>query len=174
MLDLEDTVFTGARKLVATHDAAEIASAAVTYTEYVRDRETPVCSPPVLEQKIKHATIPDFGGTVDCILFDGDRLHIVDLKTGRWPAHAEQLACYALLARQEYPRRFVAATIVQPRANDGQTLRNFLWDSYDLDKFEDRVRRAAESDDLVAGPHCRFCTLRPTCKAFYPDALVSF
>ena len=158
LLALEDTVFAGASQLVSSRDASEIADATAVYVEEVAGRP----GEKLLEQKLFHPTIPDFFGTIDCLIVSPEHLEIFDLKCGKWPAHHEQLMCYGVLANQEHPRPIIHATIIQPRSI-GQKRAVHFWTSDELARFEDRVREAAESDDVVPNDGCRFCTLRPTC-----------
>lgn len=157
---LEDDVFDKIEPLVGSNYAGQIAQATSFYADWVHKLN----GEKHLERKIAHRKIPDFGGTIDCLIVKDDCLEIHDLKTGIWPAHMEQLQCYSLLARQEFPRPVVHCTIVQPRAKSGDTLQQQSWTKADLDKFEKRVARAAVSDRLKAGDHCAFCGFRPTCE----------
>jgi len=117
------------------------------------------------ELKIAHPDIADFGGTVDFVALHDGGMTIVDLKTGTWKVPAKrnpQLQCYALLARDHFGHSDdVDAAIVQSRVYAKPQLATFRVD--DLDKFQDRVAVASESDDLHVGKWCRFCPLKPAC-----------
>jgi predicted RecB family nuclease len=122
----------------------------------------------LLEQKLTHPRIPEFGGTVDCIIQNGDSITLVDLKTGRWPVKVDgnpQLQCYALLVRDAIKHSGpIVTAIIQPRVYNAPQVTVFYPD--ELDIFEERVKIAGESDERVAGEHCRFCPLKESCDTY--------
>lgn len=150
-------IFGGRKKA----DAIRVARAASAYADLVVSQGG-VAS---FEHKIKHATIEDFGGTVDCAIQSDGPLTIIDLKTGKWGVQAAnnpQLQCYAILARQIFETDDVVACIVQPHTPDVDKVA--VYSKQQLDDFEGRVAEAAVSDKRVASEDgCRFCPVKENC-----------
>ena len=117
-------------------------------------------------------------GTCDFYAFFADRneLHVVDFKygSGAW-VNAKgnlQLQYYAvatmLLIRA--PVETAVLTIIQPRFQNGDPIRSAVVSFEELTEFSmnlmDRARAALASDaPRVAGRHCQFCAVKPTCLA---------
>lgn len=154
---LEQTAFVECERHLAgtkyASNAAAIAAAGPAYVSTVTSLDGKL----ITETKLKHPQIADFGGTLDtCVV--GDRLTIVDLKTGKFPVYPTdpQLLCYALLAREEHDwADAVHVVIVQPRAFKEPQKAKIS--RRQMDVFERRVQKAAVSDEVVPGQHCRFC-----------------
>lgn len=166
-MTLEGQVYEATIPLVTKDQAISIARAASEYADVlVEAKARSGVEECLIETKAYHPEILDFWGTIDCMICD-DGLELYDLKTGVWPAHPEQLACYALLAIRTFPAdtdSVVKATIVQPRAKNGDTRPYFEWTYDDLSRFEERIRLASESDERHPGDWCAFCGFRPACQ----------
>lgn len=162
LLELEDTVYEQTRNLVGGTRGASVANAATRYVQYVGS----LSGTKVYETKIEHASIPDFGGSIDCAILDGSCLEVADLKTGKWkvsPENNTQLMSYLVLARQIFPEatEFVG-TIIQPLTNKNPKTATFTGPQLDL--FEKLVKIKGTSTEKQTGFHCRFCPLRPKCQ----------
>lgn len=125
-----------------------------------------------------------FFGTNDAAIWNGDELHVFDLKDGFSPVKAEenpQLMYYALglLSDIGFAPKQVFVHIVMPRHNSHDT-----WE-VPKDRLADFVRELIEGADRVdnepntyePGDHCKFCA-KTECPAFQADikdkALVAF
>lgn len=117
-------------------------------------------------------------GTIDCLVYDGDTMVIMDLKTGYGPVQAKentQLLCYAALAREHLkinPSQIILA-IWQPRANDDDlALREWELSGFDLDRYAAEIKHAAQyamspEGKLAYYPgevQCRWCSAAGFCK----------
>lgn len=123
------------------------------------------------------AYVPDGFGTADCIMLQGNTLHVIDFKYGKGvPVSAEenpQMKLYALGAYETYkilyPIENIHLVIVQPRLPDGTT--EWTCDIDHLLKFGEYVKMRAELAIKGEGPfcpgekQCRFCRARATCRA---------
>ena len=73
----------------------------------------------LIEQKIQHPKLHNFGGTLDFVALTPQSAYVVDLKTGRHPVSAQnnsQLLSYLTLARAEWPSlELFMGVIVQVR-----------------------------------------------------------
>jgi hypothetical protein len=118
-----------------------------------------------LERRIIHPEIPEFGGTIDCLVVHEDRLTIIDYKYGvgnvvevEWNL---QLLCYAVLACS-WPMKVcpVELVVVQPRRShpDGP-VRRWTAEPEDIRAVYERVKEVAnrQNNELNAGDHCQFC-----------------
>lgn len=122
---------------------------------------------------------PDDCGTIDSLVCGGDRtLYVTDLKFGKGvkvdAKENKQLLIYAisaldmLMAEDTAPRiERVVMTIVQPRLHHTS-----VWELAvaDLDTERDLIdtgaRKAlAGEGKLKTGDHCRFCPVKPRCRA---------
>lgn len=151
------------------------------YTDYVeqtfkRLQELDSDSELHIEQRLDFSDyVQDGFGTGDAVLVGGNRLYIVDLKYGRHiPVVAydnPQLKLYALGALAEYGWLYdishIELTIVQPR-NQGVT--TSVLSRSDLERWGRNVSEIAKlayagKGEIVAGDHCRFCSVAPRCRA---------
>lgn len=121
--------------------------------------------------------IPEGFGTVDNCIVSDEWLTIIDLKYGKGvPVNAyenKQLMVYALGAYEEYKLLYelqnVRMVIYQPRIDNSSV---YEISTSDLVKWGREVLypgalKAFEGiGDFIPGEHCRFCRVRPTCKAF--------
>lgn len=136
-----------------------------------------------IEQKLDLTDyIPDSFGTGDCCIIGGNTLEIIDLKYGKGvPVYAEwnkQLMLYALGAITafsiEYNIENVCMTIVQPRLNNissfGMSIDELLdWAETEL---KPKAQLAFEGKgELVAGDHCKFCSVKNQCRALYEEQM---
>lgn len=114
-------------------------------------------------------------GTADCIMIQGDTIHICDFKYGKGVrVEAEentQLMLYALGAHSEYgfiyPIKKTVPHIIQPRLNNCSS---WVTSIEDLLKFGKYVKKQSDlalsgEGEFVPGEHCRFCKAKATCKA---------
>lgn len=135
-----------------------IDEAVQTYLEFVQDQIDLLNDPEIYAELYCPPTdIPDFGGTIDCLLIDDELGHVIDLKTGyRFVAAKdnEQLLCYALLARQKFPQLTdFRISIVQPRIGFSST---HAVTSFELDEFEKLVKNV-DKHAYNPGTCCEFC-----------------
>lgn len=128
--------------------------------------------------------VPGGFGTADCLILDGDTLHVVDYKHGKGVVvdadHNPQMMLYALGAMYElalvYRFKTVHMTIVQPRVNN---ISEFTMTADELtDWGESEVKPKANAaitgnGVFETGDWCRFCRAKQQCKARYEanDAL---
>lgn len=120
--------------------------------------------------------IPDGFGTADCILLQGDLIHVIDLKYGKGvPVSAErnpQMMLYALGAYEAYkilyPIKRIKMTIAQPRLDNFSEWECSLSELLEFGKYvKDRVVLAYDGEgNYVPGEkQCRFCRARAQCRA---------
>lgn len=118
---------------------------------------------------------PQCFGTADCVIVGEGAFHVVDLKYGRGVEvrceENTQMMMYALGAIECFGSLFkvddVALTIFQPRLGNIST---WTTTRKDLLTWADDVLRPAAKlalsggGKLNAGPHCRFCPERASCR----------
>lgn len=122
--------------------------------------------------------IPDSFGTGDCCVISEPKLEIIDLKYGKGiPVYAEynkQLMLYALGALRSYDTMYcieqVKLTIVQPRLNNISSWEISVKEL--IQWAETEVKPKAQLafkglGELVAGDHCRFCSVKNRCRKLY-------
>jgi hypothetical protein len=136
------------------------------------------CKDPIAEIEMKldlSRWIPDGFGTADCVIVSNRTLWITDLKYGSILVdsdHNSQLMSYALGAWNVYEAFYdikrVVLTIYQPRRSHISS-----WE-IPIDELltwgEEVLKPAAllafkGEGNLLAGPHCRFCKVKATCRA---------
>jgi hypothetical protein len=136
------------------------------------------CKDPIAEFEMKldlSRWIPDGFGTADCVIVSNRTLWITDLKYGSILVdadHNSQLMSYALGAWNVYEALYdikkVVLTIYQPRRSH---ISSFEIPVESLLSWGERVLKPAAllafkgEGDLLAGPHCRFCRVKATCRA---------
>lgn len=126
--------------------------------------------------------VPEGFGTCDVILVAGNELHIADLKYGKGvPVYADrnpQLMLYALGALNElgflYDIETVTMTIFQPRLDNVSTSQIHV--KHLLNWAETTLAPTAQlafdgAGEQVAGEHCKFCKLKPTCRKLAEENL---
>ncbi len=165
----------------------EMADAATVYVDYVRSLDADL---PHIETTIESVDTPNnFGGTPDFFgVLSKDEAIIVDFKFGRGVTVAasnnRQLLAYAALVRDYLSLRFnttvpkVRAVIIQPRAQDGEPIKEATFSRDLIIDFKkliatvdhwltEAVQRheAGQSLEglLTSGDHCRFCQAKPFC-----------
>ncbi len=122
---------------------------------------------------------PDDCGTIDSLICGGDRtLYVTDLKFGKGvkvdAKGNKQLLIYAisaldmLMAADTAPRiEHVVMTIVQPRLHHTSVWELAVADlDIERDLIDAGARKALAGEGrLKAGDHCRFCPVKPRCRA---------
>jgi len=138
-------------------------------------------TPALLEKRIVHGTINDFGGTIDAVL--PYKHHLLDFKYGAgmpvevegegyglWFGRNAQLAAYALLYSDEFKiKDDITVTVIQPRAHhsDGPIRTTVITAEY-LDHFRNDVRMVTDRrGQLQAGSHCKWCPRATNCPELY-------
>ena len=126
--------------------------------------------------------VPEGFGTCDVILLGGHELHIIDLKYGKGVEvsadNNPQLMLYALGALNElgflYDIISVTMTIFQPRLDNISTFTMMVTDL--VEWAENTLAPTAliafdGAGEQVAGDHCKFCKLKPTCRKLAEENL---
>lgn len=126
--------------------------------------------------------IPEGFGTCDCIIIGNGTLEVIDLKYGKGvQVSAEwnkQLMLYGLGALVAYDTEFefdtVQFTIVQPRLNNISSFSLSVTELLDWaeNELKPKARLAFEgAGELVAGVHCKFCSVKNRCRKLYEQQL---
>lgn len=151
-----------------------------TYIDYIRDLSIKLSSAPYVsvEKRVDFGKyVPDGFGTADCIMVQGNTLHVIDFKYGKGvPVSAEenpQMLLYALGAYEAYkllyPIKEIHLVIVQPRLSDG--ISEWKCSIDNLLEFGEYVTGRAQLATAGAGDYapgektCRFCRARKQCRA---------
>ena len=149
-----------------------------TYCDYVRSFQNKNTIS-YYEKRVKFDQFaPDGFGTVDCIIYDGDKAHIIDLKTGSGvKVSAEnntQLKLYALGVYQSYDIfddiKSYTLHVVQPPMKN---ISSFEISKEDLLEFGVHVKHKcheALSENIEFKPSekaCQWCVCKAKCKALY-------
>lgn len=147
------------------------------YFNYLKNLATGMPEKPyvAIEKKVNYGRYAKDGfGTADCVMIQGDTIHVCDLKYGKGvPVSAEdnpQLMLYALGAYSEYsfiyPIRKAVLHIVQPRLDNYSS-----WEIHvgDLLEFGEFVKTQSElalkgEGEFLVGDHCKFCKAKATCR----------
>lgn len=126
---------------------------------------------------------PGLFGTCDAWIYDGETLHVIDLKYGQGIAveaeNNKQLKYYALgaLLKLKLPCKTIRMTIFQPRCfhPEGPVRSHEVSVLELLDFSSDLIDAAIETEKsdakLLAGEHCRFCPAAPTCPELHETAI---
>lgn len=117
-----------------------------------------------VEQQWASKSIPEFFGTIDCLLIDGTRAAIYDFKTGKWDVQAtdnKQLLCYAAIVAEHFEIDEFFGVIIQPNSKSvkGRQPKVAEFTPAEVANHRIQVAKAAVSTELVAGDHCLFCPL---------------
>ena len=151
-----------------------------TYIDYIRDVSNRLPSKPYVEveKRVDYGEYaPDGFGTADCIMVQGEMLHVIDFKYGKGvPVSAEmnpQLMLYALGAYESckmlYPIKKIKLSIVQPRLPDD--ISEWGCSIEELLRFGESVKERAAlaldgSGEFNPGEkQCRFCRAKAQCRA---------
>lgn len=156
----------------------EINDYTTDYLNYIKTLFIGMSSKPyvAIEKRVNYGSFAREGfGTADCLMIQGNTLHICDLKYGKGvlvsAEHNTQLMLYALGAYQEYgfiyPIEKAVLHIIQPRLDNYSS-----WEISidDLLSFGEEVKVKSElawngEGEFNAGSHCKFCRARATCRA---------
>lgn len=163
----------------------EMVECAEGYADYIQEHIKGPDAQVLLETRVDFSPwVPDGFGTCDCIIMQGDTMHVIDYKYGQGVAvsaqNNPQLKLYALGALNDYGLaydvRHVILHIYQPRLNnidrDGMTTEAVLgWANKTV--LPRAKKAAAGKGKRKAGEHCRFCphagrcrTLTKTCTEY--------
>lgn len=129
-----------------------------------------------VETRFKLPDHPEFWGTADCVVVDGDKLTVLDFKAGRGVAVEvdyngrinPQLGFYALgacAALGRYDWRDVELVVCQPRFGGTKRRKTSVQELKELVEELKHAAALAELDNAPrhAGSHCKFCLARATC-----------
>lgn len=158
------------------------------YLDYVRSLALACSSAPtvLVEASLDlSAYVPESFGTVDCLMLQGNTLHVIDFKYGKGvPVSSEknpQLMLYALGAYEMYKIfyniQLIELHIVQPRISNTSTYKLTI---NELKEFGEKVKEIApiafkgEGDFKPSEEACRFCRARTQCRARAMDNLKLF
>lgn len=149
------------------------------YVDYIKELAYSLPAAPMVmvEKRLDYGMYaPEGFGTGDCVMLQGEELHIIDFKYGKGvPVSAEgnpQLALYALGAYSEYgfiyPIKKIVLHIIQPRLNNFSkwetTIKELLaWGDY----IKPRAELAYEGKgEFREGDWCDscFCKIAGTCR----------
>ncbi len=151
-----------------------------TYIDYIRDVSINLPSTPyvAVEKRVDYSMYASQGfGTADCIMLQGDTLHVIDFKYGKGvPVSAEenpQMMLYALGAYEVYKILYqvkkVHLAIVQPRLFDGAS--EWTCPLGELLEFGEYVKEKAaiafegQGEFNPGEKQCRFCRAKAQCRA---------
>lgn len=149
------------------------------YVDYIKELAYSMSAAPMLmiEKRLDYgAYAPEGFGTGDCVMLQGEELHIIDFKYGKGvPVSAEgnpQLALYALGAYSEYgfiyPIKRIILHIVQPRLNNFSqwetNIKELLaWGEYVKKRAELAYKGEGEFREGAWCDSC-FCKIAGTCR----------
>lgn len=128
-----------------------------------------------VERMLDYSTwVPDGFGTGDCVMVSDDTLEVIDFKYGKGVrVEAEgnpQMRLYALGMLDAfgllYDADIIRMTIVQPRIDNIATSEMHRADllAWIASKKQVIAEAAAGTGKRAAGPHCRFCKVKATCR----------
>lgn len=158
------------------------------YLDYVRSLALACTSAPtvLVEASLDLGQyVPESFGTVDCLMLQGNTLHVIDFKYGKGvPVDSErnpQLMLYALGAHEMYKIfyniQLIELHIVQPRISNTSTYKLTI---NELNEFGKKVKEIApiafkgEGEFKPSEEACRFCRARTQCRARAMDNLKLF
>lgn len=159
----------------------EMLTTANTYVEHLLENAMHFASAPYVALEVKvdlSDYVPDSFGTCDCVMIGGNTLIITDYKHGKIvPVTAErnsQMMSYALGALKLYRPIYgdtikqVSLYIDQPRMGIYSTYSLSVDELYDWGENVLKPKAAvayAGEGELVMGDWCRFCRVKPRCRA---------
>lgn len=162
---------------LADYESGEMAEHVQTYTDYVLSRHTEAPSTLIVEKRYDlGAYVPEAFGTSDATIIRDGELEICDLKYGKGVRvdadDNPQLKIYALGALDyfaaDYDIHTVRVTIVQPRLDH---LSTWTISTEELQRWAREVLQPAAAlaskgdGEACAGDWCKFCRVKPKCKA---------
>jgi len=187
----QPSTFLGTQICGVTVDAEMVRDANIFLQEVGRIMDANPGAEVFFERRIVHSRVPEFGGTMDCLIVTADALWVLDFKFGMGQTvevqDNPQLLCYILLAMNEFGRRKdVHACVVQTRKPhpDGP-VRSWSPDYQTVDEFanclmiciqeyrENHRRQEAGHPvhlELIdkyepTEDNCRFCSGKANCPA---------
>ena len=166
---------------------ADFTDCVSAYVDYVKTQKGELLT----EVQLDLSTIfPEMSGTADALLLDEDRLHIIDLKTGRGKRVEigtvekpnSQLALYGLGGLNlckliDHPIEQVTLTIVMPRIDKEMYAPSVSLSASELGVCGESYRKGAEVAASLQGPYrvgswCRWCPREGDCPELLGFALV--
>ena len=149
-----------------------------TYAEYIKSIMYTTKAPYIcIEYKTDFSKyVPEGFGTTDCVIIEGNTLHVIDFKYGQGvPVSAEnnpQMMLYALGIYEAnsfiYNITNIKLAIIQPRLD---SISEWEISTDELLKWgNEEVKKKAEeafngNGEFVPGEHCRFCKAKGECRA---------
>lgn len=150
------------------------------YIDYIRDVSIKLPAQPyvAVEKRVDFSVyVPGGFGTADCIMLQGDTLHVIDFKYGKGvPVSAEknpQMMLYALgvyeAYRMLYQIKRIHLAIVQPRLSDGAS--EWTCPLGELLEFGEYAKERAslaiegQGNFCPGEKQCRFCRAKAQCRA---------
>ena len=137
-----------------------------------------------VEKKFKLPFHPEFWGTADAVIVNGNNLKVIDLKAGRGVAVEveyagkinPQLGFYALggmFSVEERKWETIEIIIVQPRLGGVKRRLTSVAELADLTRELVHAAELAEDDNppFAAGSHCKFCLARATCATLREEVM---
>lgn len=123
--------------------------------------------------EVKLDIIGGMTGTADLVLLEkGDAAILVDYKFGHGyvphPKRNVQFMAYAVALAKQYDLKAIHAIKLQPYSGDPRE--EYTYDVIDLEEAEDRIAGIidganADTAELKAGEHCKYCKAREVCPA---------
>ncbi len=147
----------------------EMVDCAEGYCEYIQEQIEHDSAVVLYEQRVDFSPwVPEGFGTCDCLILQGNTLHVIDYKYGKGVAvdaqWNPQIMLYALGALNDYGAIYdiehIVMHIYQPRLNNVSrwelpVLRLMEWGDEHV-RAQARLAYRGEGD-YSAGTHCRFC-----------------
>src|SRR6056297_758862 len=153
----------------------DMAEHIATYVDYVNS----INGYHSYEQKVDFShLVPDGFGTVDALIIDGEKIHVIDLKYGKgvqvFAEDNPQLMLYAIGAYSEvemlHDIKKIIMHVVQPRLDHIDVWETTPEALLSWGQWVQERANLALSDDAPFCPgetQCRFCLAQGTCKALY-------
>ena len=112
--------------------------------------------------------VEDFGGTIDLCSLTQESIILADWKFGKTKVLVEdnkQLLSYAALARETFgPKNTYECYIVQPKVYKHP--QKAVFTDEQVVEHAQKVLEVSGQNYLVAGEHCKWCPLKPTCREY--------
>ena len=147
------------------------------YVNYINDLKEEVSVIQTETRLEMNDITPETFGTADCILMQGDHLHIIDFKYGRNvkvdATENSQLKLYALGALAKFDNllfnfKEITVHIVQPRMDNFSSFTISKEDLLDWSKFvKQKAQEALEgTGEFASGEWCKFCPAKAVCREY--------